>query len=200
MPIRAPVERPAHLKWSLWHVLVHPAWMPPLLAVQPCLTGSRPQTCTVACHGMEHVSSDICGDIPITAVVTCAGNTVARPAARPACSVAGRAIRRRSASHALAGGGRMGSWGHQKKGRPRRRWENPWVHAIGSGDDTLERIIDRLARKAGGTSANARVQGPVAQTGSPGWDLWRAFPHVGFSRQPLQASPFFLAVADGGRA
>lgn len=110
----------------------------------------------------------------VIAVVTCA----AKLAVRPACSVVGRAAR-----------WRMGSWGRQKKRRPRRRCEDSWVGAIGNDwwqeerGDTLKTDIDRLARDVGGAMAKVRTRGPCLGEGS------RMGPLAGFAFGRLPIHP-----------
>lgn len=82
------------------------------------------------------------GRHPAAVVVACAASAVAKLAARPACSMFARALRSHSANDVatlrnLAGGG-LGSWGRRTFGRPKRRWDDPWVRA--SGEIWLGRV------------------------------------------------------------
>lgn len=65
----------------------------------------------------------------------CVVDTVARLTARFACIVVGRVLRRRSAADVrclhLFAGGHLGALCRRRRGRPKRRWEDPRVKAAG---------------------------------------------------------------------
>lgn len=129
-----------------------------------------------------------CGVDPITTVVTCAVGAVARLGAPLA--LVGCTIRQRSptdvATMLSLTGGRIGSMGRWKMGRPRRRWEAPWAQCMGSylwrwlRSASLEWAIGRLATAAGGHTRQDRGAYSQAGLGST------AGPHGGstFSAMP----------------
>lgn len=73
---------------------------------------------------------------PVAIVAARAVSGVQRCAARPARSVVGRIFRWRSIADVEAlktmGDGRLGPWSRHKEGRPKLRWEVPWLSLAGS--------------------------------------------------------------------